>query len=172
VSDQLPGIWTIPRTSHVWLMSGAVLKGQRAAVLRSGSMAGGNSDYLYHHVGQGILTITMHPKVIGRWASLLFLDTIASAKWPAPSRGDPFRRLAIYSAPLAQGTQTELPSRCRPAVQGMGSARAPTALLADVQRRRTTSGGRARGDAWYAGLPADSPASAMARALKLAGHRR
>ena len=36
----------------------------------------GDFDYLYHHIGEGVYTLTMHPQVIGRGHRLLMLERL------------------------------------------------------------------------------------------------
>ena len=141
---------------------------QRATVIGRRNWLG-EFDYLYHHVGQGILTITMHPQVIGRGHRLLFLERCI--RHMAGHPGVTFANHRRLRAPLAQGTQTRIASRCRPgAFQGLesASARAPAARGGSEKGEIVAAAGPG-GCCLVCGLPRLASHHAMARALKLAG---
>ena len=156
----MPVAWHLddfPPFEHVWLRSGAVLQGN-APPSSVGEVWLGEFDYLYHHVGQGILTITMHPQVIGRGHRLLLPRTMHPPHG-RPSRGDLYDGWR-FPAPLAQGTQTRIASRCRPgALQGMGSASAPTpAACRHSEEEEIVAAAGPGAAAWYA-VCGNSPAT-------------
>jgi hypothetical protein len=67
----------------------------------------GEFDYLYHHFGQGILTITMHPQVIGRGHRLLFLER--RIRHMAGYPGVTFTTIGDYVRRWRKGHKPELP---------------------------------------------------------------
>ena len=54
----------------------------------------GEFDYLYDRIGQGLMTITMHPQVIGRGHRMLFLEQFID--YVAGHAGASFTRLGDY----------------------------------------------------------------------------
>jgi peptidoglycan/xylan/chitin deacetylase (PgdA/CDA1 family) len=67
----------------------------------------GEFDYLYHHVGRGVLTITMHPQVIGRGHRLLMLRSFM--EYMASLPGVTFTRAIDYVTAWKQDKQPSLP---------------------------------------------------------------
>ncbi len=72
-------------------------------------------EYLYERLGRGLLTITMHPQVIGRGHRLLFLEKLIDHF--AGRAGVRFTTLGAYAARWRAGRTPELPTDA-------GSARA------------------------------------------------
>jgi peptidoglycan/xylan/chitin deacetylase (PgdA/CDA1 family) len=67
----------------------------------------GEFDYLYQRLGQGLMTITMHPQVIGRGHRMLFLEQFID--YVAGHDGARFTRLGDYQAQWRAGRTPELP---------------------------------------------------------------
>lgn len=97
---------------HVWTTSGSVLPGNAPPSLVE-EIWQGEFDYLYHHIGQGILTVTMHPQVIGRGHRILFLERFI--RYIGGHPGVTFTTLADYVADWRRGKKPELPRDCGPA---------------------------------------------------------
>jgi len=70
-------------------------------------------DYLCDRVGSGLLTITMHPQVIGRGHRMLFLERFID--YVAGRNGVRFTRLADYQREWRAGRTPELPRDAGPA---------------------------------------------------------
>ena len=85
---------------------------QRTTVIGWGSLAG-RIRLSYHHVGQGILTITKHPQVIGRGHRLLFLERCI--RHMAGHPGVTFATIADYVRYWRKGRKPELPRDAGPA---------------------------------------------------------
>ncbi len=67
----------------------------------------GEFQYLYERVGRGLLTITMHPQVIGRGHRMLFLERFI--EHVAGHQGARFTTLGEYARVWKQGRAPELP---------------------------------------------------------------
>ena len=85
----------------------------------------GEFEYLYHHVGQGILTITMHPQVIGRGHRLLFLERCI--RHMAGHPGVTFTTTGDYVRHWRKGRKPELPRDAGPERSKAWEAPAPAA---------------------------------------------
>ena len=70
-------------------------------------------DYLYQRVGRGLMTITMHPQVIGRGHRMLFLERFID--YVASHAGARFTTLADYQRGWREGRTPELPKDAGPA---------------------------------------------------------
>lgn len=68
----------------------------------------GEFDYLYHHVGGGVLTITMHPQVIGRGHRLLMLRSFL--EYVASHDGVTFTSALDYVRTWREGRSPSLPT--------------------------------------------------------------
>jgi peptidoglycan/xylan/chitin deacetylase (PgdA/CDA1 family) len=134
---EVPVAWHLddfPPFEHVWLRSGAVLQGN-APPSSVGEIWLGEFEYLYHHVGQGILTITMHPQVIGRGHRLLFLERCI--RHMAGHPGVTFTTTGDYVRHWRKGRKPELPRDAGPERSKAWEAPAPQRRLpADVQRKK------------------------------------
>ncbi len=73
----------------------------------------GEFDYLYHEVGQGILTITMHPQFIGRGHRFLFLEKLI--QYMAGHPGVTFTTVGDYVTDWRKGRTPQLPVDVGPA---------------------------------------------------------
>jgi gamma-glutamyltranspeptidase/peptidoglycan/xylan/chitin deacetylase (PgdA/CDA1 family) len=73
----------------------------------------GEFDYLYERIGHGVLTLTMHPQVIGRGHRLLFLETFLD--YVAGRPGVRFTTCTDYVRRWREGRQPSLPADAGPA---------------------------------------------------------
>jgi peptidoglycan/xylan/chitin deacetylase (PgdA/CDA1 family) len=67
----------------------------------------GEFDYLYQRVGRGLMTITMHPQVIGRGHRMLLLEQFID--YVAGHAGASFTRLGDYQTDWRAGRTPQLP---------------------------------------------------------------
>jgi peptidoglycan/xylan/chitin deacetylase (PgdA/CDA1 family) len=72
----------------------------------------GEFDYLYQRVGRGLLTITMHPQVIGRGHRMLFLEQFID--YVSTHSGAGFTTLGEYAQEWRQGRTPVLPRDAGP----------------------------------------------------------
>jgi peptidoglycan-N-acetylglucosamine deacetylase len=70
-------------------------------------------DYLYDRIGRGLMTITMHPQVIGRGHRMLFLERFID--YVASRPGARFTTLGDYAREWRAGRTPELPKDAGPA---------------------------------------------------------
>jgi hypothetical protein len=113
---EVPVAWHLddwPPFEYLWTKSGAILQGN-APPSSVEEIWRGEFDYLYDHVGTGILTVTMHPQVIGRGHRFLFLERFV--RHMAGHSRVTFTTIGDYVAEWRKDRKPELPS-------GAGSAR-------------------------------------------------
>lgn len=94
-----------PLFEHVWTKRG-ILPGN-APPSAVEEIWRGEFDYLYDHIGRGLLTVTMHPQVIGRGHRIAFLERFV--RYMADRPGVTFTPLADYIREWRQGRAPELP---------------------------------------------------------------
>jgi peptidoglycan/xylan/chitin deacetylase (PgdA/CDA1 family) len=70
-------------------------------------------DYLLERVGRGLMTITMHPQVVGRGHRMLFLERFID--YVASRGGARFTTLGEYASQWRTGRTPELPKDAGPA---------------------------------------------------------
>jgi peptidoglycan/xylan/chitin deacetylase (PgdA/CDA1 family) len=70
-------------------------------------------DYLYQRVGTGLMTVTMHPQVIGRGHRMVFLEQFID--YVAGHSGARFTRLVDYQREWRAGRTPSLPNDAGPA---------------------------------------------------------
>jgi len=112
---EVPVAWHLddfPVFEHVWAKRG-VLQGN-APPSAVEEVWRGEFDYLYHHVGRGLLTVTMHPQVIGRGHRITFLERFV--RYMAGHPGVTFTSLVDYARECKKRRSPELP-------HGAGTAR-------------------------------------------------
>jgi peptidoglycan-N-acetylglucosamine deacetylase len=101
-----------PPFEYVWTKSGSILPGNSPPSSVE-EIWRGEFDYLYYHVGQGILTVTMHPQVIGRGHRFLFLERFV--RYMAGHSGVTFTTIGDYVRDWRKGRKPELPLGAGPA---------------------------------------------------------
>jgi peptidoglycan-N-acetylglucosamine deacetylase len=112
---EVPVAWHLddwPSFEYVWTKSGSILQGN-APPSSVEEIWKGEFDYLYHHVGEGILTVTMHPQVIGRGHRFLFLERFV--QYMAGHPGVSFTTIGEYVRDWRKGKKPELPADAGPA---------------------------------------------------------
>ena len=77
-------------------------------------------EYLYERVSKGLLTVTMHPQVIGRGHRMLFLEAFIDFLTRHP--GVRFTTLRDYARTWRSGRTPELPADAGPARARISSA--------------------------------------------------
>ena len=111
---EVPVAWHLddwPPFEYVWTKSGGILQGN-APPSSVEEIWQGEFDYLYNHVGQGILTVTMHPQVIGRGHRILFLERFI--RHMAGHPGVTFTTIGDFVRDWRKGREPALPKDAGP----------------------------------------------------------
>ena len=106
---EAPVAWHLddfPVFEHAVTKGGSILQGN-APPSAVEEVWRGEFDYLYERVGRGLLTVTMHPQVIGRGHRIVMLERFIRHASSLP--GVTFATLADYVREWRHGKQPELP---------------------------------------------------------------
>jgi peptidoglycan/xylan/chitin deacetylase (PgdA/CDA1 family) len=121
---EVPVAWHLddfPVFEFVWTKT-AIMQGN-AAPSSVEEVWKGEFDYLYHHVGHGLLNITMHPQVIGRGHRIAFLERYI--RYIAGHPGVTFTTIRDYVREWRSGRSPSLPADAGPARSAAWNAPAP-----------------------------------------------
>ncbi len=106
---EAPVAWHLddfPVFEYAWTKWGSILQGN-APPTAVEEVWRGEFNYLYERVGRGLLTVTMHPQVIGRGHRIVMLERFIRHASSLP--GVSFTTLADYVREWRRGKQPELP---------------------------------------------------------------